>query len=67
MTSTITAALDRRIREQRQWIAEHGGDLYGYIRRYGAASDPEHYGDGGEAIYLADKAALDRLLAQAAR
>ena len=44
------------IAEQRQWIADHGGNAAGYVARYG------NYGDGGDAIYRADKAALDRLI-----
>lgn len=55
------ARLDRLIREQRRWVEEHGGSLSGYIARYGSASEPRHYGDGGEAIYAADSAALQRL------
>ena len=53
--------LDRVLYEQ-QWLSEHGGDLAGYVRRYGSADDERHYGDGGEAIYAADSAALDRAL-----
>ena len=49
-----------RVDEQRKWIAEHGGDLAGYVLRYGAVGDPNMYGAGGEAIYEADKAALDK-------
>lgn len=47
--------------EQRRWIAEHGGDLIGYVTRYGSKDDARHYGDGGELIYAADMAALRRL------
>ena len=47
--------LDSLIAQQRQWIIEHGGDLEGYLARYG---DPhvtsEFYGMGGRAIYKAD-------------
>lgn len=46
--------------DQRRWIAEHGGNLAGYVERYGSKDDPDHYGDGGEAIYEADIAALRR-------
>lgn len=46
--------------EEQKWFEEHGGSLSAYIERYGSVHDPDHYGDGGEAIYLADKAALDR-------
>lgn len=49
----------RRVNEQREWISAHGGDIAGYVKRYGAATDPNKYGNGGEAIYAADKAALD--------
>ena len=52
------------IAEQRKWIKECGGTLTGYLQRYGSAKDPEHYGDGGEAIYKADTDALADLLAQ---
>ncbi len=48
--------------EQRRWIEEHGGNLSGYIARYGSAQDENHYGDGGELIYAADKAALEKLM-----
>jgi hypothetical protein len=43
------------------WVYEHGGTLAGYIQRYGSKDDPEHYGEGGEAIYAADIAELNRL------
>jgi hypothetical protein len=49
------------IAEQRDWIAEHGGSLAGYIERYGSQYDAKHYGDGGELIYAADVAALHRV------
>jgi hypothetical protein len=45
---------------EEEWMAEHGGTLAAYIERYGSKDDPEHYGDGGEAIYAADKAKLDQ-------
>jgi hypothetical protein len=54
--------LDEAISEQRQWIADHGSTIYGYVQRYGSVDDPEHYGDGGEAIFHADNDALNRLL-----
>lgn len=53
--------LAQLIQEQRDWIAEHGGDLAGYVERYGSKDDPRHYGDGGEAIYKADTDALREL------
>lgn len=54
----------RRIAEQEEWIRGCGGTLSGYVARYGSRRDEEHAGDGGEAIFAADKAALDELLAQ---
>jgi hypothetical protein len=38
---------------QRKWFRRHGGGLEAYVSRYG------DYGNGGEAIFKADKAALD--------
>lgn len=55
----------RELHSQRKWIEEHGGCESGYIERYGSKDDPEHYGDGGEAIWAADKGALDRIEADA--
>lgn len=66
MTGIKTAAIARRERalrklaEERQWMEEHGGSETGYVHRYGSANDAEHYGDGGEAIFAADFAALKR-------
>ena len=54
-------SLAQQIAEQRDWIAEHGGSLAGYVERYGSKDDPKHYGDGGELIYAADVGALRRL------
>lgn len=56
--STTVAQL---IADQEAWIENHGGDLAGYVARYGSASDPDHYGNGGEAIYKADTDALHEL------
>jgi hypothetical protein len=50
--------LERELESQRVWVREHGGDLAGYVLRYGSKDDPEHYGDGGEAIFAADSAHL---------
>ena len=44
---------------QRRWFADHGCNLWAYVERYGSADDEEYYGEGGEAIYKADKNALD--------
>jgi len=44
---------------QRKWFRDHGSSLYAYVERYGSIDDKEYYGDGGEAIYKADKDALD--------
>lgn len=59
--------LRQQIKDQYQWIADHGGDQAGYVRRYGSAKDADHYGDGGEAIFMADEATLGRLLIQGVR
>lgn len=53
------------VRDQENWIAEHGGDEAGYVARYGSKNDPGHYGDGGEAIYAADFNALQEFRRQA--
>lgn len=54
-------ALDRLL-DQVAWVEEHGGDLEGYVDRYGSIADEDHAGDGGEAIYAADLAELDRCI-----
>ena len=51
----------QRVADQEQWIKDHGGDLAGYVARYGSASDAEHSGNGGEAIFAADMEELQRL------
>lgn len=59
----------REIARQKEWIKEHGGDIFGYVKRYGMRGDPSGwYGDGGELIFQADydhlkklEAALDAL------
>lgn len=48
------AELRRQVEEQRAWVAKCGGDLAGYVKHYGSKDDPEHFGNGGEAIYKAD-------------
>jgi hypothetical protein len=55
------------VRAQREWIEACGGDLAGYVATYGSKDAPEHSGDGGEAIYAADMAQLQRLEEQALR
>lgn len=52
----------KEIEEQIKWIEEHGGDEAGYVRRYGSRNDPNHYGDGGEAIFAADNQAYQNLI-----
>lgn len=65
------AAIARRERAvarygiEKKWMEEHGDNEAAYILRYGSKNDPEHYGDGGEAIYAADKAVFDRAEAEA--
>jgi hypothetical protein len=56
----------RKADDERKWLETHGGCLSAYVERYGAATDPEKYGDGGEAIYAADKNAVAHAEAQAA-
>jgi hypothetical protein len=59
-----------QIREQREWIDKCGGDLAGYVARYGDSNAPYgksvaeggRYGNGGQAIYEADMSTLDQLL-----
>lgn len=63
MRRSILASIEKLIADQREWIESRGGNVLGYVDFYGAAGDPDAYGDGGEAIYAADKAALDRYIA----
>ena len=58
MTPSQRRALEM-FQDQLQWFENHGGSLTGYLERYGSSDDPHHYGAGGEAIYAADKTALD--------
>lgn len=58
------ARLAREIQSQRDWIREHGNTWHGYVERYGSVNDPEHHGEGGELIYVADCARLDSLEAE---
>lgn len=60
-------SLFERLAAQFQWIDKCGGDEAGYVKRYGAASDPQHYGSGGEAIFKADHDALIKLIEEASR
>lgn len=52
----------KEIENQALWILEHGSTRAGYIARYGAANDPNKYGNGGEAIYAADAGYLAKLI-----
>lgn len=57
--------LTREIARQKEWIKEHGGDVFGYVKRYGMLHGADGwYGDGGEAIYYADHAHLKKLEAE---
>ena len=51
--------------DQRQWIDDHGGNVAGYIERYGQPcynpNSPTWAGEGGEAIYRADVNELLRI------
>jgi len=52
------AALRNDIAERRRWIDQCGATLPGYVLTYGRSEDADRAGDGGEAIYAADIAAL---------
>ncbi len=54
-----------RVGAERLWMDEHGGCEAAYVERYGSKDDPKHYGNGGEAIYKADKDALDSAVSMA--
>lgn len=49
-----------QVAEQRRWITECGGDLAGYVSRYGDPLMDRCFGDGGSAIFKADLAELAR-------
>ena len=60
---TMREYKNKAIEEQREWIEEHGGNLVGYIARYGDPNIQTHdgkekFGEGGTAIYNADVMAL---------
>ena len=55
------SALLDSLSSQRKWIDEHGGCEAGYVDRYGNPDMNRCYGDGGSAIWQADKAELTRL------
>jgi len=60
---TMTLDVDKAVallRNEQQWMQEHGGTLAGYVERYGSKDEPGHYGEGGEAIYAADLAAVEK-------
>lgn len=55
----------KEIKEQQSWIEHCGGNLLGYLKRYGdPKKDKEFYGAGGYAIYEADMNALKKLQQQ---
>lgn len=56
--------LRKEITSQQAWMKQCGGSLHGYVERYGSAGNPEHSGDGGEAIYAADFGQLKKLEGQ---
>lgn len=51
-------SLRKIVEDQKKWIDDHGGNLAGYIARYGIKGTIHCFGDGGEAIYKADSEAL---------
>ena len=59
--------LEWRLRALRNWIEDHGGDVAGYVDRYGSPGDPKCHGNGGEAIYRADVEELHKIRDQLAR
>ena len=61
MRQTRKQFLRDQIDRQRKWIDEHGGNIIGYVERYGSKDDPKRYGDGGELIYAADMGELRRM------
>lgn len=67
MRATDIVKLRTKIAEQREWIEKCGGSRGGYLLRYGRAVDADHLGDGGEAIWTADKGELDELEARLAK
>jgi len=51
----------KMLHDQKKWIEDHGGDLAGYITRYGGDGQGFKYGEGGRAIYQADMARLQEI------
>ena len=49
------------VSEQIAWMARCGVDLTGYVTKYGSKDNPDHCGEGGEAIYQADCNELERV------
>lgn len=49
------------LQSQVEWMRQCGGNLSGYVDRYGSVLDAGHYGDGAEKIFSADCAELKRL------
>jgi hypothetical protein len=54
------------IKAQKAWIEQNGGNVLGYVAKYGSITDPVYSGNGGEAIYTADMNELVRLEKMAA-
>lgn len=52
---------ETEIASQVKWIRERGDTIDGYIDRYGSLTNAQHYGNGGELIYVADIVALRNL------
>lgn len=55
---SIKERAQQDVLDQLAWMREHGETPEAYVARYGSVADPEHYGDGGEAIWEADFADL---------
>ena len=45
---------ERRVKELRSRMDQCGGNLDGYVARYGSSYSPDQFGMGGEIIYQAD-------------
>lgn len=62
----LVTRLQHELTEQEAWVKKCGGNLLGYIQNYGSKDEPDHSGDGGEAIYAADMNHLNALREQLA-
>jgi hypothetical protein len=61
MKMSMMAFWQQQVDAQIKWIESCGATRAGYVARYGAADNPNKSGNGGEAIYNADIAYLEKL------